>query len=149
MICSDKETKESCGRSANDNGRVTLETAPGHGAHLRDTKAERGLKTAEIGNLLGIAVEDGRLHARKRPHDRVILENVDLVALRILGQRNLDRFPAIAVATGAAHPFEADAASFPPGRDPDRTKRSESVPPGRRDEFGHGRIRMVPARRTD
>ena len=87
--------------------------------------------------------------ARERPAHRACIENVDLVAFRIFGERNVDGVPSVAVAARAAGPCEADARRLALCRDVHGSKRPQRLARHRRDDLRDGRIRVVATGGTD
>ena len=81
--------------------------------------------------------------------DRACIENVDLVAFRIFGKRNVDGVPSIAVEARAAGPCEADARRLALCRDLHGSKRPQRLARHRRDDLRDGRIRVVATGGTD
>ena len=87
--------------------------------------------------------------ARERPAHRACIENVDLVAFRIFGKRNVDGVPSVAVEARAAGPCEADARRLALCRDLHGSKRPQRLARHRRDDLRDGRIRVVATGGTD
>src|SRR5437762_1476893 len=74
------------------------------GAELIGADGDRGLRGAEVGGLLGGGVGGARGDGGQRALDGAAVEDIDLVALRLLGQGNLDGVPAVAAHARATHP---------------------------------------------
>src|SRR6056297_1033803 len=77
--------------------------------HLIDPASQRGRHRPEVGDLLSRTVSRRRLRHGKRTYGRPVhVDNVNLVGLHRLTERNLGRFPAITANARAPYPAQVE-----------------------------------------
>src|SRR5690606_38592480 len=100
----------SCG---SDDRRQRRAPAP-DAADLVDADGYSLRQLAEVIHLIDHGVSDRRHYRGHGALDRVAIEDVHLIALRVLSKRHLVHLPAIAADAGSANPGEDEITCFRP-----------------------------------
>src|SRR5690606_33175123 len=111
--CSMTETPEIFGREVAPkvlDDRHCLRASAPDVAHLVHAHSDSGWQLAEIGNLIVLRIRNGWHRSDQRTLDRFAVEDVHLVALRVLSKGNFVDLPAIATDPCPADPGEDEIA---------------------------------------